>query len=178
MDTRVKWTAAIAVGLLIAGISAAAAYWMIGRAEKEHQLRCQDNLRQIELAATLYASDYGGPFGPGFDVLLQKELISAEALQCPSDRTSGTQEVAGHKCSYIWLGRNLNSKKSEPTCVLAYEPISNHGSRSNFLFVGGAVAVPVEAETAKAAIKELEQGRNPPQISSPQWNEVTSYLLR
>lgn len=134
--------------------------------EKANQIKCASNLRQIGMAAQLYAQDnlrLRGPYGPGFDKLVQTQPISPEVFKCPSDSSSGTEQLTGNPCSYIWLGQNLNVS-SNPNCVLAYEPLTNHGNvGSNFLFADGHVEF-IVAKDAAGIVQQLDQGKNPPKI--------------
>ena len=136
--------------------------------EKANQIKCASNLRQIGQAAMLYAQDnlrQGGPYGPGFDLLVQTQPIATQTFRCPSDNSAGTGQLTGGPCSYIWLGQNLTTS-SDPTCVLAYEPLSNHGKEgSNFLFADGHVEF-ISAKDAAGAIRQLDQGNNPPKIGT------------
>lgn len=135
--------------------------------EKANQIKCAHNLRSIGQSAMLYAQDnlrLGGPYGPGFDRLVQTQAISTQVFQCPSDSSAGTGQLTGGPCSYIWLGQNLKMS-SNPQCVLAYEPLSNHGREgSNLLFADGHVEF-IGKRDAAAMIKQLEQGTNPPKLN-------------
>ncbi|GEM_PF-4781085 len=134
--------------------------------DKANQIKCASNLRQIGQAAQLYAQDnlrLGGPYGPGFDRLVQTQQISPQVFQCPSDNSTGTGQLSAGACSYIWLGQNLTISSS-PDCVLAYEPLLNHGKEgSNFLFADGHVEF-ISAKDAAGVIQQLDQGKNPPKI--------------
>ncbi len=135
--------------------------------EKANQIKCASNLRQIGQAAQLYAQDnldQGGPFGPGFDLLVSTQQITIQAFECPSDGSAGTGQLTAGPCSYIWLGQNLKVS-SDPECVLAYEPLSNQNLEgSNFLVVDGHFEFFLASE-AGGMIRQLEQGKNPPKTT-------------
>lgn len=131
--------------------------------EKANQVKCASNLRQIGQAAMMYGNmRLGGPAGPGFDQLIETQLISPEIFVCPSDDSSGTGQLTGHHCSYIWLGNGLHMGDT-PEAVIAYEPLSNHNEGSNFLFLDGHVEFN-DGSTAATMIQQLESGQNPPGV--------------
>ena len=66
---------------------------------------------------------------------------------------------SGH-LSYIYLGKEMNTKTISPDTIVAYEPLSNHGDGSNVLFGDGHVEF-----VSPAAIRISKQRRR--QISSP-----------
>jgi len=114
---------------------------------------CASNMRQILLAALLYADDHNGKFPPSLDVLLATEDISAEPFVCPAsslmpapgataaDQAASMRADLAHHLSYIYLGRGLNNDPNFPLQIILYEPLSDHGGTGiNVGYSDGSVA--------------------------------------
>ncbi len=117
------------------------------------RLTCASNMRQILLAALLYANDHDGKFPPSLDVLLATEYISAETFVCPASSlmpapgATAAAQVASmradpaHYLSYIYLGRGLTNDPNIPLQIILYEPLSDHGGDGiNVGYSDGSVA--------------------------------------
>jgi prepilin-type processing-associated H-X9-DG protein len=132
--------------------------------EKANQIKCASNLRMIGQATMFYAQGNlraGAPLGPGFPALLTTPVLSPQTFVCPSDSNPPVGQLGNAPCSYIWVGSNLKMS-SNSNCVVAYEPLSNHGGRGiNLLFVDGHVEF-VSQASATQIIKALNAGINPP----------------
>lgn len=100
---------------------------------------CASNMRQILLAALMYADDHDGQFPPSLDVLLRTEDISAEVFTCPAsslvpapgatadDQAASMRADPAHYLSYVYLGRGMTNDPNTPLQIVLYEPLSDHG---------------------------------------------------
>lgn len=104
---------------------------MCGAREPANRIKCANNLRQIALAATMYAQSNGGFFPKTLDDLRGEELGSA-AFECPSDSQSpDIRAETGLKMglSYFYVGDGLKpDMENADTAVIAYEPLTNHSN--------------------------------------------------
>jgi prepilin-type processing-associated H-X9-DG protein len=120
--------------------------------ERPNRVKCASNLRQIGLACLMYANeDPRGRFPSRFEDILLHEDITSEVFCCPSSnderamgpttQAAADQLSAGGHLSYVYAGNGLTTKlASDPTFVLAYEPLNNHhGEGMNVLFADGHV---------------------------------------
>ena len=82
----------------------------------------------------------------------------------PTTQASAANIHSGGHLSYIYLGKGFTSSVA-PNVILAYEPLSNHGSGMNVLFGDGHVEFFHTAE-ATALIAELTAGHNPPRTAT------------
>ena len=63
-----------------------------------HRAKCSNNLRQIGLACSMYANDFGHVFPDSLHLLMTSESLAAEVFVCPSSTDSvatGTPGAAG-----------------------------------------------------------------------------------
>jgi len=146
--------------------------------EKANQVKCGSNLRQIGQAILMYANDHKGQFPATFDLLITDQEMSTEVFICPSTNDVSTkgattqQIVAGFakpgRCSYIYIGGNLNTTSATAARIAAYEPLTNHrGTGMNVLFGDGHVEW-LDVKAANYMLAELAAGRNPPKPAPPQ----------
>ena len=115
-------------GFLLASIFLAN---ICGAREPASRIKCANNLRQIALAAIMYANEHHSAFPATLDDLTSEEL-SAGVFNCPSDREAPETLVAtGLKkgVSYYYVGAGIKPDiEQSDTVVIAYEPLSNHAN--------------------------------------------------
>ena len=103
--------------------------------EGANRVKCASNMKQIGLAAIMYANDHGGLFPDDVETLLTTEDIVPATMTCPTTADTPadgptTQAVLedfrkpGH-VSYVYVGKGL-TLKSPADAVVLYEPLSNH----------------------------------------------------
>jgi len=100
--------------------------------EPANRIKCANNLRQIALAAMMYARDHGGAFPATVQELVATEELGASVFECPSDGQSPqTRAHTGLKMglSYFYVGNGVKPDVDRPdTAVIVYEPLSNHSN--------------------------------------------------
>lgn len=131
------------------------------------RLKCASQMREILLAALMYANERNGQFPPSLDVLLTTEDITAETFVCPSsnltwapgatdvDQAASMRADPAHYLSYIYLGRGLTNDPNVPLQIILYEPLSDHGGDGiNVGYSDGSVAW-LDRKQAIAAINAV-----------------------
>ena len=98
------------------------------QAKNEAQsIACISNLKQIGLAARIYANDHNGVFPPDF-VSMKNELNTPKILFCPGDpaavRVSDWSQLDPALTSYRFL--NPGGNESDPTKQLTTCPVHGH----------------------------------------------------
>lgn len=117
------------------------------------RLKCASDMREILLAALMYANEHNGQFPPSLDVLLATEDITSDIFVCPSssltsapgataaDQAASMRADPAHYLSYIYLGRGLTNDASTPLQIILYEPLTDHGGAGiNIGYSDGSVA--------------------------------------
>jgi prepilin-type N-terminal cleavage/methylation domain-containing protein/prepilin-type processing-associated H-X9-DG protein len=104
------------VVISIIGILTAMLMPALARAKgKANQVKCVNHLRQLTLALSLYASDYGGEFPPrlappnAWPHKLKPYYVDWQLISCPSDRFGLARFFANDsnpKCSFLINGFN------------------------------------------------------------------------
>jgi prepilin-type processing-associated H-X9-DG protein len=149
-----------------------------------YRMNCANNMRQIGLAAIMYASAHGNEFPDSLKTLVETEDLGNVVCICPADPTQGqahpiatSQPALGAMGnSYIYVGDGLRSDvPNSEDWVILYEPLSNHQNDKadmfaifsrhmndgmNVLFADGHVEAltPAQAETI---LKQASAGTRP-----------------
>jgi len=142
------------------------------------QVKCGSNLRQIGQGIMMYANDHKGRFPTTLDLLISDQDMSPEVFTCPSTndvsaKGATTQQIVADfakpgRCSYIYVGGNLNTTTATAAHIAAYEPLANHkGTGMNVLF-GDGHAEWLDVKAANYMLAELAAGRNPPKPAPSQ----------
>jgi hypothetical protein len=94
---------------------------------KAESIACINNLKQIGLAARIWATDNNDVFPSGW-LTMTNELATPKILICPSDKGHATandwRQFSAANVSYEFL--NPNGTDNEPQVVLARCPMHNH----------------------------------------------------
>ena len=132
------------------------------------RVQCANNLRQLGLAAIMYANQNHGHMPDDLKSLFDSEELNGDVLFCPSSSVprpalATTQEadraIAANEVSYVYLGKGLTLNSPDDT-VLLYEPLSNHGNGINVVFVD-AHNEWLEDEEAKQLLARIAAGEHP-----------------
>ena len=95
--------------------------------EKALSIQCINNLKQIGLAARIYANDNGDVFPPNF-LVMSNELSTPKILVCPADKgrkvASSWQELSPANYTYEFL--NPNGSETNPLVLLSRCPVHGH----------------------------------------------------
>lgn len=140
---------------------------------------CAFHLREIGQGTTLYANAHGGRF-PDSLLELAKDAdadLGAEVFTCPETQPMGylsrptTQSILDDlesptRSPFIYRGKGL-TQGCDPHTVIAHDRLDNHGSDTgprdvHVLLADGAV-LDLPPSQAKALVRELDAGHNPPQ---------------
>jgi prepilin-type processing-associated H-X9-DG protein len=132
-------------------------------------VQCASQLRQIGMAAQMYAVQNRGFLPATLDDLVTPSFIPAQLLICPAANGDASKPPASRgkfgNYSYVYLGvgRRIQSIPSPANTPLAYEPPTNHaGDRGeiNVVYVDGHV----ELLTGPAAqlVRALAPSSSPP----------------
>jgi hypothetical protein len=121
MTQRLNEKPAAAEGNPMAGDAAEAAR------QRVQAIQCMNNLKQIGLAARLYANDHNNVFPPDF-VTMRNELVTPKILFCPAvpggAPATDWAQLNPTAISYQFL--NPNGNESDPAKPLTTCPIHGH----------------------------------------------------
>ena len=102
----------IMAGLLLPALAKAKA--------KAQQINCVNNMKQIGLAARMWANDHGDKFPPDFGAM-SNELANPKLLVCPSDRSKvaalNWSTFGPNNVSYKYLEPGIDEKNAARTVV-------------------------------------------------------------
>lgn len=147
----------------------------MGRARQTaNQVKCASQLKSFGHAVLMYSNENRGAYPDLIEQLYLTQDITAECFVCPSSndtKATGANPqaiakdlTAGGHLSYAYLGKGMNNSASANT-IIAYEPLTNHGTGSNFLFGDGSVRFILSAQAAPM-IRQVEAGQNPPKAGA------------
>jgi prepilin-type processing-associated H-X9-DG protein len=144
--------------------------------EQANRVKCASNMRQIGLAAIMYANAHGGQFPDDLDTILTSGTLQPFVVICPSSGDTppsgaSTQAMVadmknpGH-LSYVYVGKGLTVSSSADTVVM-YEPTANHsGDGMNALFADGHVEWLTGPE-AQSILSQQSKGITPIKTGGP-----------
>ena len=108
------------------------------KAKALDQAKCWSNLRQIGLAAVIYAETNDGQLPPDLATIYLTQDIQLGSFVCPHSNALPANDLPltlGQTCSYLWLGHS-----AEPKAVVAVELLENHdGDGGNVLHADASV---------------------------------------
>ncbi|HKX62496.1 MAG TPA: hypothetical protein VJS65_11640, partial [Verrucomicrobiae bacterium] len=128
---------AILVGMLLPSLAKSKA--------KAQRVSSVSNLKQIALAAMMFANDNGEQLPPNFEAM-RKELNTDKVLIDPQ---------TGERYIYVGAGKRV----SHPQAIIAYSPVDIGGR--NVAFADGSVQQMSSAEFAEALQRDAELARQP-----------------
>ena len=109
----------IAPGMFLPALSKAKA--------KAQRIQCANNMKQVGLAARMWANDHAERFPPDY-LAMSNELVSPKILVCPSDvrrqRSADWSDFTKNGSSYVYLGGGADATR--PQNVLLRCPIHNN----------------------------------------------------
>ena len=95
--------------------------------DEAQSVQCVSNLKQIGLAARIWANEHNNVFPPDF-ISMKDELVTPKSLFCPADaaaiRVTEWSQLNPSSISYRFL--NANGNENDPTKLLAECPIHGH----------------------------------------------------
>lgn len=117
--------------------------------ERAQQAACANNLRQIAMAAIMYANDNKGQYPPDLAALAQYDL-TVRVFACPSRKRADLPDKADPKAVAEWIRRNSDyvyigaglreSVRNPESTIIAHDKPGNHGKRGvNAAFADGHV---------------------------------------
>lgn len=138
--------------------------------EPAKRVKCNNDLRQIGLAISLYCQDNQGQYPSDVGLLIPTEGLSAGVFVCPSSSDTtlpgaatqpATALLAGNYCSYVYVGAGMNQSAGAKD-VVAFELPDNHSREGGNVLWGDAHVSWEKFEDLVQLAPELEAGHNPP----------------
>ena len=178
-DPRVggRQKARTAVGLGVASVvvwtvlSILAVPAAIDARRQAQRVACMSNLRQMGMAAMMYATANRGLLPPNIDGLTT--IVPATVFRCPACAGDPTKPAAStgafgaYNYVYVGSGQDLSRIKRAMTVPLAYEPPTNHADGGiNVLFMDGHVEC-LQGAAATALLQQVAAATTQPAAASP-----------
>ena len=110
--------------------------------EKARRAKCQNNLRQIFLAASNYRDDNNERYPESLDALYDQYIDDLEVFKCPSS----VNAVPGSPSAGDYEYRTGLSPASRSTEAVAEDKDGNHPDGVNIMRVGGQVSFQPDGE--------------------------------
>jgi len=156
--------------------------------EGANRIKCASNMKQIGLAAIMWAHDHGGKFPDDLDAIATRYDLPPAMFNCPSSADSPAQGATAalmledlHKpghLSYVYIGKGLTTE-SPADSVVIYELPHNHNAGDmsvtsefkdkpmtdgmNVLFADGHVEW-ITPQDAEALLKRIRDGESPARL--------------
>lgn len=153
-------TAPLQVAIASAALGASVALPSFARArEVAKETVSMTNLKQIGMAAMMYANDHDEHLPKSFDELIEGGLITAAVLQAPNDPDVGD-------ASYVLVPftQKLSQIRSPMTTVLAFERTAFGNADAALLFLDGHVERRPRAAAREAIQSAYEAAGIPDQV--------------
>ncbi|MBI4657522.1 MAG: hypothetical protein HY735_01525 [Verrucomicrobia bacterium] len=109
--------------------SSAADNSLVKARQKAESIKCVNNLKNIGLAARIYATNHEDEFPPDF-LSMKDELSTPKLLHCPGDigktEVSDWSELGPESNSYEMISPSLKISDQEPNVVFVRCPVHGH----------------------------------------------------
>jgi len=173
---RAYWLKVMKLAIVIAiifGIVASILLFLDRPRDPNYRLQCASNLRQLGLAAVMYADEHHLQMPDNLQTLFDSQELGSSVLVCPTSSlpqlAATTQAadaaIAANQISYVYLGKGLSVNAPADT-VLMYEPLADHQDRINVLFVDAHVEW-LDLVEAKKLLARIAAGENPLRYPAP-----------
>lgn len=110
--------------------------------EKARRAKCQNNLRQIFLAASNYRDDHNERYPENLDALYEQYIDDLEVFKCPSSPNAVPDSPDAGDYEYR-AGLSPASRSTEP---VAEDKDGNHPDGVNIMRAGGQVSFQPDGE--------------------------------
>lgn len=134
--------------------------------ETANRVRCSSNMRQIGVAAHMYAADNGGRFPDDLGTLASAQDLAPEVFVCPSSHDSDAQVRAmrqqgenlaawlNENGGYVWAGAGKTNQMGAEAILMYERPEHHDFDGINVLFVDGHTEY-MRRDQAERAIPDL-----------------------
>jgi prepilin-type processing-associated H-X9-DG protein len=139
------------------------------------RINCANNMRQIALAAIMYANSHGNQYPDDLPTLFDTEDLGSGVWHCTSsdsnELTTATSReardaiAAGH-ISYVWVGKDVTVTSPDDTVILYELPDNHDGYGMNVAFADAHIEW-FNAKQMKALLDKIATGERPVRVN---WN--------